>query len=399
MNRNIMELVRYTYNHVPFYKFLYDKHRIDLNGDIKFESLPIIKKEDIINYPNLMISDEYNIEQLIKSHTSGTTGMQLFLYNTKEEQLKRAMLMWKERNNNCNNIIKERKAMFYDIREMENPPVQLIEGMLYLNTTYLDNDRFEQFYNAINDYQPKFIHCCPSAFYEFVRYMKRKSKRLNYTVKYIELVGEYVPSGIYTELKDFFKDTMIINYYGSFEFYSIAHSCINNNLHEVKESVYIEVVNKDEQGFGDLIVTSLINRAMPLIRYDIGDIARISKINCNCGKSGRVVELKSGRVYDYFLDGDRKITADLFRKVLTDYFKLKRDDKNFIQFSVKEIEKDVLQYNLIVTNEINVNEATEYLTKEINTYTNNEVKVIVNTDLNMLEKTGIKFRMYDLMKY
>lgn len=239
MERDILELVRYSYNHVPFYNTLYNKHKIDVNNEIIFNELPIIKKEDIIDHPSLMISDEYNMNDLVKSHTSGTTGMQLFLYNSKEEQLKRAMLMWKERNKNCHGIIKERKAMFYDIRELENPPIQLIDGMLYLNTTYLDDIRFQQYYEALNDYQPKFIHCSPSAIFEFVRYMKRTSQKLKYTIKYIELVGEYVSQGIYRELKDFFEDTLIINYYGSFEFYSIAHGCIYNHLHESKESVFI----------------------------------------------------------------------------------------------------------------------------------------------------------------
>ncbi|QNU66207.1 hypothetical protein EHE19_015175 [Ruminiclostridium herbifermentans] len=137
---------------------------------------------------------------------------------------------------------------------------------------------------------------------------------------------------------------------------------------------------------------------MPLIRYDIGDIGRIRENDCSCGKDGRIIELKSGRICDYFIDGDRKITADLFRKVLTDYFKLKNDDANFIQFSLKEIEKNILLYNLIVKKEIDIEEITDYLTKKINSYTNNPVKVIVRMDLNMMIKTGVKFKMYDIIK-
>lgn len=60
----------------------------------------------------------------------------------------------------------------------------------------------------------------------------------------------------------------------------------NNHLHETEESVYVEVINPDENGFGNYIITSLINRAMPLIRYDIGDIGNIVENTCDCGKKG-----------------------------------------------------------------------------------------------------------------
>ena len=398
MNKNIVELIKYAYEHVEFYKKLYDEAGIDVYGDLIIENLPIVKKEDIIKNCDIMISNEYKLEELVISHTSGTTGVQLFLYNSVQEQLRRAMIMWKERNYNCKDIIKEKKAMFYDIRELENPPIQLIDGMMFYNTTYLDDDRFLEYYQSMNDYQPKFINCSPSAFYEFMRFLKRTNRKLNYTIKYIEFMGEYVSDGMYKEFTEFFEGTTVINYYGSVEFYSIAHGCKNNKHHLVDDSVFVEIVEQDEERYGKVIVTSLINKAMPLIRYDLGDVARFSDIKCTCGKCGRVIELSSGRIFDYFLDGNRKITADLFRKVLTDYFVMKNDEDNFIQFSLQEIKKDVLQYNLLVHNMIDIDEITTFLTEAINEYTITSVKVIVRLELNMLEKTGVKFKMYDLMK-
>lgn len=398
MDQRVVNLVRYAYEHVELYKQLYDSYGVDVHGDFTIEELPVIKKDDIINKFDLMISDDYRLKDLVASHTSGTSGMQLFLYNTAQEQLKRAMIMWKERDSNCRDIIKEKKAMFYDIRELENPPIQFIDGMMFYNTTYLDDDRFLEYFNSMNEYQPKFINCSPSAFYEYMRFFKKTNRRLNYTIKYIEFMGEYVSDGMYKEFTEFFDGTTIVNYYGSVEFYSIAHGCKYNKHHLVDESVFVEIINKNEEGYGDVIVTSLINRAMPLIRYDLGDVARFPETKCSCGKRGRIIELQSGRIFDYFLDGNGKITADLFRKVLTDYFTAKHDEDNFIQFSLKESEKNVLQYNLLVHNKIDVDDITDFLTKAINGYTTSSVKVIVNMELNMLEKEGIKFKMYDLMK-
>jgi len=398
MENKILGIAKYAYTHVPFYKELYNDKRINPYNDIRINDLPIIKKEDIVRCPERLISDEYKIDDLLKSHTSGTTGLQLFSYNTKEEQLKRAMLIWSEREKNCHNIMRKKKAIFHDIRELENKPIQIINDMLYLSTMYLNIERFDQYYDALNEYQPKFIRCCPSAFYEFVRYMKQSSKKMKYKIDYIEMANEYLAPGVYKELKDFFEDSFIINVYGASEFYPIANACTNNKLHESKDAVFIEVLNNDGQGYGHLVITSLINRAMPFIRYDIGDIGKLTGETCSCGKDGRVLDLRSGRVYDYYMDGDRKITADYFRRMLTEYFHLKNNDNNFVQFSIQQKEKDLLRYSLLVKDEINIEDITFFLNERINKFLINPVTVEVDTRLNMLDKSRTsKFKMYDFM--
>jgi len=396
---SIFTITKYAYDHVPFYKNLYNQYKININNDIQFNDLPIIKKEDIVKNTEYLISDEYDINYLLKSHTSGTTGLQLFSYNSKEEQFKRAMLMWKEREKNCSNIMRKRKAMFGDIRGLEDKSTQMINDMLYLSTTYLNSERLNEYYYILNDYQPKFIRCCPSVLYEFVRYMNCNSKKMKYKIDYIEMSNEYLSPGIYKELKAFFEETLLINVYGASEFYGIAHACIDNCLHETSESVFIEVVNNDDEGYGNLLITSLINKAMPFIRYDIGDFGRIRTDACSCGRLERILELRSGRSLDYYCDGNRKITADYFRKVLTEYFHITNDENNFLQFSIHQKRMDLLQYNLLVVNEIDIESITAFLKNQLNKYLINPVDVIVNTQLNMLDESKTtKFKMYNFIK-
>lgn len=64
---------------------------------MNIEELPIVKKIDIVKNASLMISDMYRMDELEQSYTSGTSGLQVSTYNTKEEQIERALILWKER--------------------------------------------------------------------------------------------------------------------------------------------------------------------------------------------------------------------------------------------------------------------------------------------------------------
>jgi phenylacetate-CoA ligase len=55
---------------------------------------------------------------------------------------------------------------------------------------------------------------------------------------------------------------------------------------------------------GEVVLTSLTNYAMPLIRYRIGDMAAWSERPCSCGRSWPLLKTVSGRVTDTFIRAD-----------------------------------------------------------------------------------------------
>jgi phenylacetate-CoA ligase len=65
----------------------------------------------------------------------------------------------------------------------------------------------------------------------------------------------------------------VFDLYGSTE---TGHLLMENERGEMKPSydtAFLEVINPDEHGLGDLVVTTLSNDFMPLLRYRIGDLA------------------------------------------------------------------------------------------------------------------------------
>src|SRR6185312_9482746 len=50
---------------------------------------------------------------------------------------------------------------------------------------------------------------------------------------------------------------------------------------------------------GPLLVTDLVNRGMPLIRYQVGDVVVPSSRQCKCGRGLPLIERVEGRDADY----------------------------------------------------------------------------------------------------
>jgi phenylacetate-CoA ligase len=95
----------------------------------------------------------------------------------------------------------------------------------------------------------------------------------------------------------------IIDRYSSEEFGYIALQCpVHDHLHVCSPSLVVEVVDDDGNACdvgvqGRVLVTSIHNSAMQLIRYDIGDIAEFGE-PCEAGITWPVLNQVNGRVRD-----------------------------------------------------------------------------------------------------
>jgi phenylacetate-CoA ligase len=81
----------------------------------------------------------------------------------------------------------------------------------------------------------------------------------------------------------------VFNQYGSREIPNIACECRHGNQHIFTDMVYLESLNIDHED--RLIITSLTNRVMPFIRYEIGDSGRLKQGDCACGSPFPMMEM------------------------------------------------------------------------------------------------------------
>ena len=109
--------------------------------------------------------------------------------------------------------------------------------------------------------------------------------------------------------------------YGTEECGRLAFECKEcSGYHIISDSSIIEFVkegrNVEEGEQGDIVVTSLFNYTMPLIRYNIGDIGTFTKEKCTCGRGLPLIKSIEGRTDDFLiLPSGRKISPRLINVI------------------------------------------------------------------------------------
>jgi phenylacetate-CoA ligase len=141
----------------------------------------------------------------------------------------------------------------------------------------------------------------------FALYCERQGIKFP-TVKFILCSYEFV-SVVHRKILRRVFGVRVFNFYGSTE---TGHLLMENERGEMKaslENVFYEIVEPDEHGVGDLVVTTLTNEVMPLVRYRIGDLAE------RCDEPYATYYLVHGRSRDTLFrrDGRRVTTLEIDR--------------------------------------------------------------------------------------
>jgi phenylacetate-CoA ligase len=92
----------------------------------------------------------------------------------------------------------------------------------------------------------------------------------------------------------------VFDVYGAVETGTIAWECrAHRGLHVAEDALILEFLPSAHGEVQRLVLTSLENRGMPLIRYDIGDLgAPLEDGSCACGSRFRRIERVEGRLVD-----------------------------------------------------------------------------------------------------
>jgi phenylacetate-CoA ligase len=138
------------------------------------------------------------------------------------------------------------------------------------------------------EFQADFVAMFPSTLDAFTTCCRRHDRALPH-LRQVLTIGETLSASVRAAAEDLFGVT-VADCYSSEEFGSIALSCPEGGglYHVMSESVLAEVL--DQRGLrcesgqiGRVTITALHNYAMPLVRYDIGDVAEVAG-PCSCGR-------------------------------------------------------------------------------------------------------------------
>ena len=157
------------------------------------------------------------------------------------------------------------------------------------------------------DWAPQFLDLDPVQGAWFALYCERLGIRFP-SVKFILCSYEFV-SVVHRRILQRVFGVPVFNLYGSTE---TGHLLMENESGEMKpacDAVHYEVIAPDERGVGDMVVTTLTNDIMPLLRYRVGDLVEL------CDQPDGTTYLVHGRARDALQrpDGRRVTTLEVDR--------------------------------------------------------------------------------------
>jgi phenylacetate-CoA ligase len=147
--------------------------------------------------------------------------------------------------------------------------------------------RIEDIVETLNNHQAEVISTYPS----FVRVLAKEEAagRLRIMPRLVRTSAETLTIDV-REIVTAAWGATVANSYTCTEAGAMGHECLlASGLHLAEDAFLFEVVNADNRRVPNgtagakLLVTTLTNRALPLIRYEISDIVTLATEPCRCG--------------------------------------------------------------------------------------------------------------------
>jgi phenylacetate-coenzyme A ligase PaaK-like adenylate-forming protein len=281
------ELVQELVTVYPFYQSL----PLD-RGKPLFEQLPIVDKQLIGR--NLSLFERPGLGKVIETFTSGTTGVPFRCIKTPME---RSML----------------SLVLYKHRKKWGLPAK--HKMILLSERLLSDSKALEHYAAlIRRDRPHMIQGRASALFALAQYFEEKSCEVPQELLFVQNWGEQVNLSQKQQVERVFG-IPFVDYYGMEECWCIAFSNQQGELEVDQDSVYVQVIDSKtgqvlpHGEYGEVIVTSLLMRSLPFVRYRTGDIGRLIG---HPEKGSLILQLLPVRSSQIRLS-DRVLPAALFR--------------------------------------------------------------------------------------
>jgi len=294
-------MVTHAYENVPFYHKRFTdaaKKPSDIRTASDLTFLGVIRKQDIRNNVERMIAKGVEKGKLLRIETSGSTGLPLTLYVSRDEDDFRKVKHLRD------HVICGHKAT--DRWVVISMPTRFqAVGLLQ---------------RSIGFYSPRFVSVFEDPAKQVSRLEELKPEILDgYSTSILLIAKEMEKRGITAirprmiftgaELLDAHSrkkiersfDCPSYDQYATIELERIAWQCLaKTGYHMDSDALIVQFVDKEGEEVakgesGEILCTSLFNYSMPLIRYSVGDIGSWTDERCSCGINLPLMKVLEGR--------------------------------------------------------------------------------------------------------
>lgn len=317
-DKKLRKIIQTAYSEIPYYTEKLTSLNLypeDICSMSDLPKLPVLSKKDVLENEKTLLSSNSN-KRLFLRKTGGSTGMTLhFMKEAKALALNDAIMY------RCYDWygidIGDKQVRFWGV-----PVTRKLRRKEQFKDFILNRIRISAFdisksacleqYKRIKKYKPVYLYGYTTAIYGFCLFMKEAGISLDdLNLKAVICTAEKM----YPHHRKLFDEVFncpVVDEYGSAEHGIIAFQCKQDNMHLMADHLCVEFLDENDQPVKDgepgrIVITDLSSYAMPLIRYDIGDIGRASEQKCSCGIQLPLMEVMEGRKEDFIRKGNGEL--------------------------------------------------------------------------------------------
>ena len=316
----LQKMIKFAYENAPYYKRTFDEAGVkpeDVKTLKDIERFPFIDKKTERDTQGIgsffgelcAVSEE---EVIFMATSSGSTGVPTMSPFIQEDfdlwQDTEARLFWQAGMRPTDRYVHGLNFALYvggpDVIGAQN----LGATCIWVGAVPSDRLLF-----VLNHYKPTVIWTSPS--YAWQLGLKAKEKgydpREDFAIHTIIVAGE--PGGSIQSTREAIEDlwgARVVDFFGLSDIYgACAAMCeAKDGLHIVEDQILVETVDPNtgevlEPGQqGELVYTTLMKKARPMIRFRTGDIGYVSNEKCICGRTHGRIHI-NGRKDEMFIVG------------------------------------------------------------------------------------------------
>jgi phenylacetate-CoA ligase len=317
-NKRLRSVVDYAYRYVPYY---HDKMRAqditpdDIRSVDDVSNLPLVSKDEIRSTePSYRVSTQKRLQDLKIVRTTGSSGTPFLVYiDGVEDAWRKAIYM--RANIFCgqqprdNWVVITAPHHFGDTTSLQRRLNMYAQRVVSI---FLDVDAQIEF---IRNADADILDGYSSTLTTIAKRVDREGIT-DITPRLLFGNAEIIDPSSRRYLERVF-DAIYCDQYGCAELDRTAWQCPQRvGYHMDLDSVITEVVDEEGQPVatgerGEVVMTSLFNYSMPLLRYAVGDVAVLSSDECSCGVTFPMMDRIEGRADAFPMLPDGSLVSPL----------------------------------------------------------------------------------------
>jgi phenylacetate-CoA ligase len=326
----VTRMVADAYEKVPYYRDVLQKagvHPLDIRTPGDFARIPVLTKADIRRQGDRLFHAAFDPAELIPAKTGGSTGKSLTIYADCDCRDSRNAAAIRSDRWAGWDLGRKRAALW------GNPPTphtwraglreMLHDRTVYLDTMNMSDASMGEFARLWRTSRPEVLFGHSHSLFIWAAWLEQQG------------IDDIRPAGIISTSMMLLQSERVViervfgcavtDRYGCEEVGLIACECERHDGYHLNvDHLYVEFLDEagSPAGPGEpaaIVVTDLINRGQPLIRYRVEDVGSWSSRRCACGRGLPLMESVSGRVADFLYrrDGSRVAGVSMVERTLT----------------------------------------------------------------------------------